>query len=134
MSGFSKKSKRPLCPIPDERRQWLEYAFEWLVGTFGEDAICRCQVIKFATMKIHYLPRIALLIVVANSSILLFTNKADAQVANVKLELYNHQVWLKAGLTGMKTDMLNFLFDSGAGIALLDSTVDEIVSVNGKNI
>jgi hypothetical protein len=74
-------------------------------------------------MKIHYLLRIVLLIVAANSSILLLINKADAQVATIKLELYNHQVWLKAGLTGTKTDTLNFLFDSGAGTALLDSTV-----------
>jgi hypothetical protein len=74
-------------------------------------------------MKIHYLLRIVLLLAAANSSILLFTNKADAQVATVKLELYNHQVWIKVGLTGTKTDTLNFLFDSGASTALLDSTV-----------
>jgi hypothetical protein len=48
---------------------------------------------------------------------------ATAQVATVKLELYNHQVWLKVGLTGPGSDTLNFLFDSGAGAGLLDSAV-----------
>jgi len=39
MFGFSKKDKRPQCPIPEERREWLEYAFGWLVDTFGEESI-----------------------------------------------------------------------------------------------
>jgi hypothetical protein len=39
MFGFSNKDKRPQCPIPEERRQWLEHAFGWLVNTFGEDSI-----------------------------------------------------------------------------------------------
>jgi hypothetical protein len=45
MFGFSKKDKKPLCPIPDERRQWLEHAFDWLAGTFGEDSIRRRKVL-----------------------------------------------------------------------------------------
>jgi hypothetical protein len=39
MSMFSKKRKQPKCPIPEERREWLEYAFGWLVVAFGEQAI-----------------------------------------------------------------------------------------------
>jgi hypothetical protein len=45
MFGFSKKDKNPLCPIPDERRQWLEHAFEWLTGEFGEQPIRRRRVL-----------------------------------------------------------------------------------------
>jgi len=45
MFGFSKKDKKPTCPIPDERRQWLEHAFGWLVGTFGEDPIRQRRVL-----------------------------------------------------------------------------------------
>jgi len=45
MFGFSKKDKKLLCPIPDERRQWLEHAFDWLVGAFGEDSIRRRKVL-----------------------------------------------------------------------------------------
>lgn len=57
------------------------------------------------------------------SSIFFMTASVSAQVASVKLELYNHQVWIKVGLTGRKADSLAFLFDSGAGIGLLDSAV-----------
>jgi len=39
MFGFSKNGKRPQCPIPEERREWLEHAFGWLVETFGEAGI-----------------------------------------------------------------------------------------------
>lgn len=39
MLGFSKKDKKPVCPIPEERREWLEHAFNWLVGAFGEETI-----------------------------------------------------------------------------------------------
>jgi hypothetical protein len=39
MFGFLKKDKSPLCPIPEERREWLEHAFDWLVSAFGEDSI-----------------------------------------------------------------------------------------------
>ena len=39
MFGFSKKDKRPQCPIPEDRLKWLEYAFGWLVETFGEESI-----------------------------------------------------------------------------------------------
>jgi hypothetical protein len=45
MFGFSKKDKRPVCPIPEERREWLEHAFDWLVGAFGEDPIRRRRVL-----------------------------------------------------------------------------------------
>jgi hypothetical protein len=45
MFGFPGKDKKPLCPIPDERREWLEHAFDWLVGAFGEDAIRRRRVL-----------------------------------------------------------------------------------------
>lgn len=45
MFGFSKKDKQPLCPIPDERREWLEHAFDWLVGAFGEAAIQQRRVL-----------------------------------------------------------------------------------------
>jgi len=78
-------------------------------------------------MKFHYARRILIL-----ASIAFFNTSASAQVATVKLELYNHQVWLKAGLTGTKTDTLNFLFDSGAGTALLDSTVARKIFKDGK--
>ncbi|HEV3413887.1 MAG TPA: hypothetical protein VG101_15505 [Puia sp.] len=39
MFGFSKRDKKTACPIPEERRQWLEQAFDWLVGTFDEGSI-----------------------------------------------------------------------------------------------
>jgi hypothetical protein len=39
MFGFSKKDKQPSCPIPEERRKWLEHAFDWLVAAFGEGLI-----------------------------------------------------------------------------------------------
>ncbi|HEY0245733.1 MAG TPA: aspartyl protease family protein [Mucilaginibacter sp.] len=78
-------------------------------------------------MKFHYACRILTLAFIA-----LFSTSASAQVAIIKLELYNHQVWLKAGLTGTKTDTLNFLFDSGAGTALLDSTVAYKIFKDGK--
>ena len=45
MFGFSKKDKKPPCPIPEERREWLEHAFNWLVCTFGEEAIMKRQVL-----------------------------------------------------------------------------------------
>ena len=45
MLGFSKKDKKPSCPIPEERREWLEHAFNWLVGTFGEEAIMKRRVL-----------------------------------------------------------------------------------------
>jgi hypothetical protein len=45
MFGFPKRDKKPLCPIPDERREWLEHAFDWLVGAFGEDLIRRRRVL-----------------------------------------------------------------------------------------
>lgn len=45
MFGFSKKDKKPTCPIPDERRKWLEYAFDWLVGAFGEDSISQRRIL-----------------------------------------------------------------------------------------
>jgi hypothetical protein len=45
MFGFSKKDQKPLCPIPEERREWLEQAFNWLVGAFGEDPIRRRRVL-----------------------------------------------------------------------------------------
>jgi len=45
MFGFSKKNKKPACPIPEERREWLEYAFKWLVGTFGEESIRKRRVL-----------------------------------------------------------------------------------------
>lgn len=54
---------------------------------------------------------------------LLISASAFAQLTSLKLELYNHQVWFKAGLKGTGADTLNFLFDSGAGTALLDSAV-----------
>ncbi len=60
------------------------------------------------------------------------SSTAFAQIASVRLELYNHQVWLKAGLTGTTADTLNFLFDSGAGTALLDSAVARQLFKDGK--
>ena len=45
MFGFSRKDKKPPCPIPEERREWLEYAFNWLVGAFGEEAIINRRVL-----------------------------------------------------------------------------------------
>jgi hypothetical protein len=54
---------------------------------------------------------------------LLISPAAFGQLTSVKLELYNHQVWFEAGIRGTGTDTLNFLFDSGAGTALLDSAL-----------
>jgi hypothetical protein len=34
MSGFSKKNSKLMCPMPEERREWLGHAFGWLVGAF----------------------------------------------------------------------------------------------------
>jgi hypothetical protein len=45
MFGLSKKDKKPPCPIPQERREWLEYAFNWLVSAFGEEAIVNRRVL-----------------------------------------------------------------------------------------
>lgn len=45
MFNFSRKDKKVPCPIPDERREWLEHAFEWLVGAFGEEAIRKRRVL-----------------------------------------------------------------------------------------
>ena len=39
MFDFFKKAQSPKCPIPEERRQWLEQAFGWLVHVFGEEPI-----------------------------------------------------------------------------------------------
>lgn len=39
MFGSFKSNKKDECPIPDQRREWLEYAFHWLVDTFGEETI-----------------------------------------------------------------------------------------------
>jgi len=49
--------------------------------------------------------------------------RATAQVAVLKAELHNHQLWIKARLNGAPTDTLNLVFDSGAGSSLLDSSV-----------
>ncbi|MFL9483891.1 aspartyl protease family protein [Chitinophagaceae bacterium LWZ2-11] len=54
----------------------------------------------------------------------LFTGTyVHAQIATFKIEKYYNQVWLKAGLGNNTRDSLLFLFDSGAGTALLDSAV-----------
>jgi hypothetical protein len=45
MFNFSKKDKKAPCPIPDERREWLEHAFGWLAVAFGEEAIRRRRVL-----------------------------------------------------------------------------------------
>lgn len=39
MFGLSKKEKIPQSPIPDQRREWIEQTFAWLVDTFGEEAV-----------------------------------------------------------------------------------------------
>lgn len=40
-----RKDKKVPCPIPDQRREWLEHAFGWLVGAFGEEGIRRRRVL-----------------------------------------------------------------------------------------
>lgn len=45
MFSFSKNRRKPPCPIPEQRREWLEQAFDWLVGTFGEDPIRQRRVL-----------------------------------------------------------------------------------------
>jgi hypothetical protein len=45
MFSFSKKDKNPSCPIPEQRREWLESAFNWLVRAFGEEAIRQRRVL-----------------------------------------------------------------------------------------
>jgi hypothetical protein len=56
MFGLSKKDRKPSCPIPEERREWLEYAFDWLVKAFGEDPIRQRQVLtpQYSDFPIRY--------------------------------------------------------------------------------
>ncbi len=51
MFGLSKKDREPTCPIPEQRRDWLEYAFNWLVGTFGEGPIRSRRILTLSTLS-----------------------------------------------------------------------------------
>jgi hypothetical protein len=62
--------------------------------------------------------------ILLSALLLLLLSSAKGQVTTLRLELYNHQIWIKVGLNGTHADSLSFIFDSGAGTSLLDSAVE----------